>query len=130
MEFTLKTTIAATANEIYKAWLSSDGHTKMTGGEANISDKIGSKFTAWDGYIEGRTIELIPDQRIVQNWRTTEFEANEKDSRIEILLNEKNGQTELTLFHSDLSENSEHYKAGWENHYFAPMNAYFNNRTK
>ena len=39
MEFTLKTKIDATAKQIYIAWLSSEGHTKMTGGIANISDK-------------------------------------------------------------------------------------------
>ena len=45
MEFTLKTKIKATAEEIYTAWLNSEGHTKMTGGKATASDKIGDSFT-------------------------------------------------------------------------------------
>ena len=53
MEFTLKTTIKATAKQIYKSWLSTQGHTKMTGGAAFVSDKVGDSFTAWDGYIKG-----------------------------------------------------------------------------
>ena len=38
--------IPASADRIYKDWLSSEGHTNMTGGEANISDEPTAKFTA------------------------------------------------------------------------------------
>ncbi len=125
MEFTLKTKIKATAEEIYKAWLNSEGHTKMTGGEAIVSDKVGDGFTAWDGYIEGQNISLKPNSRIVQSWRTSQFEAGEADSQIEVLLNEVDGETELTLIHSNVPESGDHYKKGWEEHYFQPMKAYF-----
>lgn len=72
MEFTLKTKIDATAEQIYRAWLSSDGHTNMTGSIANVSDKIGDNFTAWGGYIEGENIDLEPFNRILQSWRTSQ----------------------------------------------------------
>ena len=127
MEFTLKIRIEATAKDIYTTWLNSEGHTKMTGGEAIVSDEIGDSFTAWDGYIEGRNIKLEPYKRILQSWRTSEFEVNENDSQIEILLVEVNGQTDLTLIHSNIPESGEHYKKGWDTHYFKPMKAYFSN---
>ena len=125
MEFTLKTTIDASAEKIYTAWLSSEGHTKMTGGVATISDQVGASFTAWDGYIEGKNLELEPYRRIVQSWRTSQFEEEEPDSQLEILLNEVDGQTELTLIHTNVPESGEHYIKGWDNHYFEPMKAYF-----
>ncbi len=128
MEFTLKTKIAAPAKQIYSAWLSNEGHTDMTGGTAIISDKIGDSFTAWDGYIEGKNIELEPYKRILQSWRTSQFEAHEEDSQIEILLNEADGLTELTLIHTDVPESGEHYIKGWENHYFQPMKEYFSKK--
>ena len=125
MEFKLKTIIKSSPEEIYTTWLSSEGHSKMTGGIASISDKIGDNFTAWDGYIEGKNLELEKNNRIFQSWRTSEFEDDEEDSQIEILLNEVDGQTELTLIHTNLPEHGEQYKSGWENHYFKPMNEYF-----
>lgn len=125
MEFTLKTNIDATAKEIYQSWLSSDGHTQMTGGVAEISDKVGDRFTAWDGYIEGENMTLEPFHRIVQSWRTSQFENEEEDSQIEILLNETEGKTELTLIHTKVPESGEHYIKGWDNHYFQPMKEYF-----
>ena len=125
MHFTLKTKIKATPKAIYEAWLSSEGHTKMTGGEATASDKAGDNFTAWDGYISGKNIDLLPFSKIVQSWRTSEFDANEPDSQIEILLEEKNGGTELTLNHTNVPESGDHYKRGWAEHYFEPMQEHF-----
>ena len=126
MEFTLKTILAASPEEIYSAWLSSEKHTDMTGGIARVSDKQGKKFTAWDGYIEGENLILEPFKRIVQSWRTSDFEDEDEDSQIEILLDQINGSTQLTLIHTNLSESGEHYRKGWDESYFQPMKEYFN----
>lgn len=125
MEFTIKTKIKATAIEIYTSWLSSEGHTKMTGGMASISDKIGDSFSAWDGYIKGKNIVLEPNRRIVQSWRASDFEEKDIDSQIEILFSEVDGETDVTLIHTKLPESGAHYKKGWDDHYFQPMKAYF-----
>lgn len=82
-------------------------------------------FTAWDDYIEGENLALEPNKRIVQSWRTSEFLDNEPDSQIELILKDDGNQTELTLIHTNLSENGEQYKKGWEDHYFEPMRDYF-----
>ena len=109
MEFTLTTTLKATAKQIYKSWLSTQRHTKMTGGAAFVSDKVGETFTAWEGYITGKNIELESYNRIVQSWRTSNFEDNEDDSQIEILLSENGEETTLTLKHTNVPESGEHY---------------------
>lgn len=125
MDFTLKTTLKATAKQIYKSWLSTQRHTKMTGGAAFVSDKVGETFTAWDGYFTGKNIELEPYGKIVQSWRSSNFEDGETDSQIEILLSENDGETILTLNHTNVPESGDHYKKGWEEHYFEPMRNYF-----
>ena len=126
MEFTVKTSIEASAKAIYEAWLSSEGHSQMTGGEAFVSGEVGASFSAWDGYISGKNIRLEPHTSIIQSWRTTEFAEQEADSRIEVTLNEQEGFTELTLKHTNLPTHGEQYRKGWEDHYFIPMQAYFN----
>ncbi|WP_299124946.1 SRPBCC domain-containing protein [uncultured Winogradskyella sp.] len=125
MEFTLTTNIKATPKQIYKSWLSTQRHSKMTGGAAFVSDKVGDTFTAWDGYIKGKNLELEPYNRIVQAWRTKNFEDNEGDSQIEILLSEQGEETTLTLTHTNVPESGEHYKKGWSESYFEPMKRYF-----
>lgn len=126
MKFTLKISLNTTALKIYETWMSTEGHSKMTGSPACISVKIGEDFTAWDGYIKGKNIALDPNKRILQSWRTTQFEESEEDSKIEVLFHELDGKTELTLVHSNLPVTGEHYKKGWQDHYFEPMKDYFN----
>ncbi|HLE92775.1 MAG TPA: SRPBCC family protein [Anaerolineales bacterium] len=124
--FTMSAVIPATASEIYSAWMSSDGHTAMTGSPANVDGKVGGKFTAWDGYIFGTTLELKQDQRIVQAWRTFEFPDEAPDSRVEIVLEEVKGGTKVTLTHSNMPKGQvDSYRQGWEDFYFKPMKEYF-----
>jgi len=125
MEFKLTTIIEASPQAVYEAWLSSETHGDMTGGEAHISAEPGSSFSAWDGYIEGAILELKLNKRIYQSWRTTEFSENEEDSFVEVLLSETDGNTELTLIHTNLPAHGEQYRTGWKNHYFQPMKEYF-----
>ena len=72
IEFTVSDVIPASPDEVYRAWLSSEGHSEMTGGAANASDEVGASFDAWDGYIEGKNVDLEPGRRIVQSWRWSE----------------------------------------------------------
>ena len=125
MEFTVKTIIASSPEVIYNAWLDSEQHSQMTGGEASISDNTDEHFTAWDGYITGKNIELHLNERIIQSWRTTEFDDDDNDSIIEIVLKKVDLGTELTLTHTNLPDHGEQYIAGWEEHYFRPMKQFF-----
>lgn len=125
MEFEISATIPAKPDEVYKAWLDSKSHSKMTGSKAKVSDKIGGGFTAWDGYISGTNLELKPGKKIVQSWRTSEFAGSEEDSRLEITLAPAQGGTKLTLRHSNLPAHGEQYRQGWVDSYFEPMKEYF-----
>jgi uncharacterized protein YndB with AHSA1/START domain len=127
--FTLTTTVPASAQEIYEAWLDSLAHSEMTGGEAVMSDEVGAEVAAWDGYISGRNLELVPGQRIVQSWRTTEFDDEHEDSILTVTLEEVEDGTLLTLVHSRVPDGQTSYEeGGWQEHYFEPMKAYFAER--
>jgi activator of HSP90 ATPase len=124
--FALSEFVPAGPAEIYEAWISSEGHTAMTGSSANVDGRVGGKFSAWDGYIVGTTLELTPNQRIVQAWRTSEFSTEAPDSRVEVLLEKVDRGTKVTLIHSDMPEDQiESYRQGWEDFYFKPMKEYF-----
>lgn len=125
VEFEISEVFRATPQQLYDAWLDTDGHSRMTGGPAMASPEIGFEFQAWDGYITGKNLELEPGRRIRQAWRTQEFQGSDEDSEIEITLGNHPDGARLTLAHSKLPSHGMKYKDGWVEHYFEPMKAYF-----
>jgi uncharacterized protein YndB with AHSA1/START domain len=123
--------VPASPEQIFFAWLDGRLHTAMTGGTATGTGVVGSRFTAWDGYIEGTTLELEPGRRIVQAWRTSEFPPASPDSRIEVMLEPAVGGTSVVILHSEIPEGQgRQYQEGWQEHYLGPMKAYFGKAMK
>ena len=128
VKFTIQTHLPASPKSIYKGWLDSSIHSRMTGGEAIIFPEIMTEFSAWDEYITGKNLELVPGKKIVQAWRTVEFSESDPDSLLEILLAAEDNGTKLTLIHSNLPDDGMQYKQGWIDNYFEPMKTYFNEK--
>lgn len=125
-EFTLTEIFHTSAEQIYKAWLSTQGHSLMTGSPAKIDGRTGGEFTAWDGYIWGTFLDLEENKRIVQAWRTGEFPEEAEDSHVQVLLEEEGGKTKVTLTHTNIPVGQrDSYKQGWHDFYFKPMKEYF-----
>ncbi len=122
--------LPASPQAVYEAWLSSAGHSAMTGAKAKASKKLGAAYSAWDGYIVGRNLELDYNRRIVQSWRTTEFAAGDPDSTVTVELTPLGAETRLTLRHAGVPDGQTSYEnGGWREFYFEPMQAYFARRT-
>ncbi|HZF50407.1 MAG TPA: SRPBCC domain-containing protein, partial [Polyangiaceae bacterium] len=123
----ISTVIQASPEQIYEAWLDSEQHARMTGGPASVDRAPGGRFSAWDGYIQGTTLEVEPGRRIVQSWRTTEFPADSPDSRVEIhLAPHESGGSLITVVHADIPEgDGPKYQEGWDKFYFGPMKDHF-----
>jgi activator of HSP90 ATPase len=123
---TASAVIPADPKTVYAAWMSSKGHSGMTGSGAAVTAKAGARFTAWDGYISGKTLELKSPSRILQSWRTTEFAEEDPDSLLEVLLEKAKGGTKVTLKHTNIpAGHGPEYKKGWIDFYFKPMKEYF-----
>jgi len=121
--------IPAEPKAVYAAWMSSSGHGAMTGSGARITARVGGAFSAWDGYIAGKTVELEKDSRIVQTWRTTDFGPDDPDSNLEVLLAKAKGGTKVTLVHTNIpAGHGEKYRKGWIDFYIKPMKEYFASR--
>lgn len=118
--------IAAPPTDVYAAYLDSAKHAKFTGGGAKIDARVGGRFSAWDGYITGTTLELEPGRRIVQAWRTSEWPDGFDDSRLELTLAKSARGTKITMVHENVpSAQAPAYEAGWVEHYWEPLRRYF-----
>ena len=125
----VSTILPASPERIYKAWLSGRQHSAMTGGKATVVAKVGGRHTAWDGYIQGVTLELERNRRIVQSWRAADFPDDADDSRLEVALEAVEGGTKLSLKHTHIpAGQGPDYRQGWVDNYFDPMRKYFAKR--
>ncbi|MDQ5870233.1 MAG: SRPBCC domain-containing protein [Thermoproteota archaeon] len=76
--------IAAKPVEVYDAYINGRKHSVFTGGKATCDPKVGGKFTAWDGYISGKNVELNKGRKIIQEWQTTEWPPRYPPSILEL----------------------------------------------
>ncbi len=90
----------ASPEEVYDALLDPKKHSEFTGSPATTSARKGATFTAWEGYITGKNLELVKGKKIVQEWKTTEWPDGYPVSRLELTLGGKKGGTELKMVHS------------------------------
>ncbi len=125
----LSVTLFTTPKELYNAWLDSEKHSAFTGSKATIERKVGGRFTAGDGYIQGENTLLHMNKRIHQTWRTTDFSEDSPDSIVEINFDPVEKGTKLTIVHTNLPEGEgKKYRKGWRDYYFTPMKKYFNEK--
>jgi activator of HSP90 ATPase len=111
---------------VYRDWLSSKGHTLFTGGVAKVDPVVGGKFSAWEGYIWGETLEMESNKRIVQSWNTSNFPDGAEPSKLEIKLEPVEEGCKITLLHTNIpSGQGKEYEQGWQDHYFTPMLDYY-----
>lgn len=118
--------IPAKPTEVYDALLDAKKHSEFTRSKATCEPKVGGKFTAWDGYIYGKNLELDKGKRIVQEWKTTEWPRNRPPSIVEFIFKEKGNDTELIMVHSNVpAEQADSYEQGWIEFYWNPLKEYF-----
>ena len=114
-------TIKANPHEVYEALMDSRKHSKFTDGKASISRKVGGKFTAYDGYIEGVNLELVPDRKIVQSWRGSDWPEGHY-SRATFSLKQVEGGTRLSFIQTGVpDEQYDSISQGWQDFYWKPM---------
>lgn len=119
-------TLAATPAAIYDAWIDPEAHSAMTGSPATGDSHVGGAFTAWNGFIWGTWRELEPGRRLVMDWTTKAFPQGASPSRVEVLLVEVEGGTEVRVVHTDIPDGQgAAYHHGWLEKYFEPMQKHF-----
>ena len=116
-------TIKATPLNVYEALMDSPTHSKFTGSAARISPRVGGRFTAYDGYAEGRNLELIPGRKIVQAWRASDWPEGHYSTATFALAKAGTG-TKLTFTQTGVPDDQvAAIRQGWIEFYWAPLKA-------
>ena len=118
-------TFKASPHEVYEALMDSKQHAAFTGGKARISRAVGGEIMAYDDYIAGKNVELVPDKKIIQDWRAVDWPEGWFSHVIFEFIDVPEG-TRLDFTHTDVPEGTEEeFTQGWIDNYWEPMKKYF-----
>lgn len=88
---------------------------------AEISRELGGAFKLFGGFIIGRHLELVPNERIVQAWRVSYWDAGAY-SIVKFALAEEGGGTKIIFDHTGFPKgDAENLVAGWKGNYWEPL---------
>ncbi|TMU85128.1 hypothetical protein FGG79_14690 [Bacillus sp. BHET2] len=111
-----------TPEKVYQALTDSKQFSKMTGdAPADIQAEAGGSFSCFGGMIEGRMIELLENERIVQAWRAGNWESG-MYSIAKFELKQEGNETLLIFDHTGFPEGQgDHLRTGWQENYWKPL---------
>ncbi len=120
-----------TPKDLYKLYMDSKNHSRVTGASAKISEKIGAKYSAYDDYISGKNLHLVKDRLIVQTWRAQGWGKEDIDSTFIINLHAKGKNVELHIIHANVPDHEfDSLKKGWHENYWDPWKKFLLEKTK
>src|SRR6266853_4161119 len=91
------------------------------GKPTEISREVGGAFTLFGGYITGRHVELVPNERIVQAWRTGGWPPGVYSiAKFELV--EQGSGTRIVFDHTGFPKGeAEVLASGWKAHYWETL---------
>ena len=125
-DFTLTAIIPASPQQIYDAWTDSLGHTEMTGGKANMSNEIGAECPPGTTTSLAATWNSSRGSASYSHGELQNSSTRIEDSLVTVTLEDADGDTLLTLVHTNVPLGLTIYEqGGWQACYFDPMQKYF-----
>jgi uncharacterized protein YndB with AHSA1/START domain len=116
--------LKATPQRVFDILLDAKQFAAMTGMTAEIDPKAGGAFKTFNGMIEGRNVEIVAGQRIVQAWRPANWDAGVY-SLVHFELKARGAETLLLLDHTGFGEGDyDHFYSGWGLRYWDPLKKY------
>ena len=121
--------VHADPEKVYDAFVNAKIHSEFTGSRATGKPVVGAKFTAWDGYIFGKNLELVKGKKIVQEWQTTDWPEGFGPSRFQLTFKKVKEGTKITMIHLDIPDEQKGELAeGWNEFYWTPLKEYFSRK--
>jgi activator of HSP90 ATPase len=114
-------TFRASRKRVYEAITDEKQFSEATGTPAEISRAAGGAFSCFGGQIKGRHVELVPNQRIVQAWRSEGW-APGAYSIVSFVLVEQGAGTKIVFDHTGFPVGqAASLLDGWKSHYWESL---------
>lgn len=126
-EIEFKIHFDSTPHDLYEVIMDEEKHSKITESEVSMVREVDGEFSMWDGGIHGKNLILVPNEKIVQEWRSDEETwPTDHFSKVTFLFIESKGGTEMMFTQTEVPQDShKKVKDGWKKYYWEPMKKYF-----
>lgn len=115
--------IKGTPEEVYAALVNPFAISLWTGGSAEMKEEPGTRFSLFDGDIEGINIAFEQNKKIIQEWF---FGDQEEKSIVTITLRPAGHFTNIELHHTHIPDEAfEDMDHGWDAYYFGGLKDFF-----
>jgi uncharacterized protein YndB with AHSA1/START domain len=116
--------INGTPSQVFDALTNPETFQKWSGAPAKIDDQVGTEFSLFGGNIVGKNLEVIPNQKLVQDWNAAEQGISH--SKVTFTLAATGRGTNVELLHEGVPEASlETISQGWDAHYLGKIQKMF-----
>src|SRR5687767_12169913 len=116
--------INGTPSQVFDALTNPETFQKWSRAPAKIDDQVGTEFSIFGGNIVGKNLEVIPNQKLVQDWTAAEVEVSH--SKVTFTLVPTGGSTNVELLHEGVPEAAlETISQGWNAHYLGKIQKMF-----
>ena len=117
--------IDADPAQVYAVLANAEALSALSGMSGIAGRSAGEEFSAFDGHVVGRQIELVPGERIVQAWRFPVWTPG-TFSIVRFTLVAEGGGTRLVLDqHGEPDGWHEHVDTNWPTFYLTPLTRHF-----
>jgi activator of HSP90 ATPase len=117
---------AAAPARIYEILLDAKQFSAFSKETAEIQPQLGGSFKLFGGRIEGRNLELVPNQRVVQAWRSAAWPAGDY-TIVRFVLEARGAGTRIIFDQGGILKDSGEWKQldkGWPSNYWEPLRKY------
>lgn len=118
-DFKTRVKIKAEPADVYTALTNPFTIELWSGFAAEMSQEPGGEFSMWDGDISGRILELVPGEKIVQEWY---FGEQEQASVVTIKIFADRSNSQVDLLHTNIPEDVyDEICEGWKEYYLGAI---------
>jgi len=121
-DFKYKVKMKAEMDDVWMAFTSASSMELWTGYHADFKPEIGYEFSLWDGDITGKVLEIIPNEKLVEQWY---FEGENVESIATIKFFQEKNKITVELNHTNIPDAAfENITNGWVEYYLGAIKTF------
>jgi activator of HSP90 ATPase len=111
---------------LFETYIDAKKHSAAINSKVSISRRVGEKFSAYDGYIRGKNLLIVPNRLIIQSWRGLDWKKNDLDSTLILMFIKISGGAKLEMVHANVPDNQyNEIRKGWNEYYWIPWRSHY-----